>query len=957
MSFSLVKAEKVSSLDLNYEEYSHDQTGARHIHLLMDTDINAFQIAFRTQPKDNSGVAHILEHSVLQGSRKFPVHSAFFKMDQRSFSDNMNAMTGPDYTVYPFQSSKEKDFRNLLQVYLDATFFPILAEDTFRQEGHRLAYSDNPDAKNDLEFKGIVYNEMKAAYGSMYARFFQALCKELFKGSIYSFESGGFPPEIPQLSYQSFIDFHKRFYSPANAHFLYCGKMPASQMHELLEDLVLNDKPAGKKAKLPDRAQKFNAPRSCELKYPYSGEDAENNAVIVLSWILGDGANPQERLEVDFLCRVLFVGGASPLGSILESSNLGDAFISPLFMRDLSFFAGLMSTKVDHADAIEELILDELNRLALEGIDRSNLESVLHGFELEMRSMEDQGGDSFALNLLHQAAEYAILDLDPLEGINRTDRLESIKGKLLDPQWFKTAISEKLLNNPHRLKLSLIADENFVAAEVNAEKDLLKQIAKKFNAADTAALSTLQDLLEKRREDSSNDDKLPEFRLADIDCQSADRQPQKFDIDSLAVNFYSGGTNGICYQRVSYDLSSCDTNELQTIADLRFMTQLGYADLDYQKADLLRRNLGNSPGLSLVINAKAENSSPVATFFMRGNSLVSRFENYSEMLRDTLHSSRFDETNRLRDLLAEDYSHSRINALSHGAIAYLNFAASAAHVSRAEIQHQLFGYAAIVRQKMILNQEDGIARLADSMNAACRRLTSFKPTLSLVAGKESMPGLLDSLGHVWGQNKSFESGPVYTETQKASSKRRVWLSQSAVSYTCMSLPALPYADPDFAALSVLGSILTSRYLLPVIREKHGAYGARAVAGRGVFNFYSWADPRLQGTFIDFKNSLAWIAENEVSKIEIERAILDQLKMIDSIKSPALAASRDLNYRLEGISEDLRNRHRASMIAVKQEDLRRVADTHLDMNNASYAILTGREVYEKENLEGFQVHEI
>ena len=238
-NFELLREESVNSLNINFQEYRHQATGARHFHIAADDNNNTFLVAFRTVPKDSRGVAHILEHTSLCGSERFPVRDPFFMMIRRSLNTFMNAFTACDWTAYPFATQSEKDFYNLLQVYLDAAFFPSLHPLDFAQEGHRLEFAEANNPESELLYKGIVFNEMKGAMGTPERRVWQSLQSALFPNNTYHYNSGGEPHDIPDLSYQQLRDFHARFYHPSNALFMTFGDLPPQQHQEQFEQQVL----------------------------------------------------------------------------------------------------------------------------------------------------------------------------------------------------------------------------------------------------------------------------------------------------------------------------------------------------------------------------------------------------------------------------------------------------------------------------------------------------------------------------------------------------------------------------------------------------------------------------------------------------------------------------------------------------------------------------------------------
>ncbi|MGH8646382.1 MAG: insulinase family protein, partial [Gammaproteobacteria bacterium] len=363
LSFELLRSRQILTLNLEAREYRDKQTGARHLHLAADDPNNVFCVGFLTAPDDCTGVAHILEHTVLCGGERFPVRDPFFMMLRRSLNTFMNAFTGPDWTAFPFASLSRKDFDNLLEVYLDAAFFPRLHELDFAQEGWRMEFERPADPDSDLVYKGVVFNEMKGAMGAPHARLWQILCTALYPTAPYRFNSGGEPSEIPKLSYRRLVDFHRRHYHPSNALFATYGNFPEREHQEKFHQLVLSRFEARKETLCAPCEQRFDNPRTVTASYA-SGGELEASTHIIIGWLLSDTRDLLELLRMHLLAGVLLDNSACPLQHALETSPLGT---SPSELNGLStstreaiFVCGLEGSEPPQADAIESLVLAEL---------------------------------------------------------------------------------------------------------------------------------------------------------------------------------------------------------------------------------------------------------------------------------------------------------------------------------------------------------------------------------------------------------------------------------------------------------------------------------------------------------------------------------------------------------------------------------------------------------------------
>ena len=363
--FNLEDQKYIKLLDLNAQIYTESNFNCKHIHLDSKSDEKVFMVAFRTIPEDSTGVAHILEHTALCGSKKYPVRDPFFMMIRRSLNTFMNAFTSSDWTAYPFATQNDKDFNNLLSVYLDSSFFPNLDELDFLQEGHRLEFSEDSNTKSDLEIKGVVYNEMKGAMSSISSQLWHGLSKHLYNSSTYKHNSGGNPENILDLTHEYLVDFHQKHYHPSNATFFTFGNVNPQEVQEFISKNVLQDFDPSDEVIGVKNEDRISKPKTVTEFYNPMPED-ENNHHVVLSWLLGESHDPVELLESFLVSNILLDNSASPLRKTLENTDLGKS-LSPLTgleadHKELVFAAGLEGVTTNKQLEVEELILNCLRK-------------------------------------------------------------------------------------------------------------------------------------------------------------------------------------------------------------------------------------------------------------------------------------------------------------------------------------------------------------------------------------------------------------------------------------------------------------------------------------------------------------------------------------------------------------------------------------------------------------------
>ncbi|MCG6907650.1 MAG: insulinase family protein [Desulfobacteraceae bacterium] len=392
--YSVKRVENLGEIRSVFIELEHERTGARHVHIQNDDRENTFSVAFKTVPVDSTGVAHILEHTVLCGSRKYPVRDPFFSMLKRSLSTFMNAFTASDWTMYPFSTQNRKDYYNLMDVYLDATFYPKLEELNFKQEGIRLEPEPAADAGQppQLVYKGVVYNEMKGAMSSPDQVMARSLLNALYPDTTYSHNSGGDPAVIPQLTHAQLVAFHRRHYHPSNAFFYTYGNLPLVEHLAFIESKVLTHFNRIDPRTEVKSQPRWPAPRMVTYPYPFDkGEDPAKKYQACLAWLTADIQNTFEVLVLTLLEQILMGNSASPMRKALIDSGLGTAlcdtagFVSD--HRDTMFAAGLKDVRQTDAEPVAAIIEGVLQGLVRDGVDRDLIEAAIHQLEFHRKEI------------------------------------------------------------------------------------------------------------------------------------------------------------------------------------------------------------------------------------------------------------------------------------------------------------------------------------------------------------------------------------------------------------------------------------------------------------------------------------------------------------------------------------------------------------------------------------------
>ena len=516
--FNLEDQKYIKLLDLNAQIYTESEFNCKHIHLDSKSNEKVFMVAFRTIPEDSTGVAHILEHTALCGSKKYPVRDPFFMMIRRSLNTFMNAFTSSDWTAYPFATLNDKDFKNLLSVYLDSSFFPNLDKLDFFQEGHRLEFKEENNIDSELEIKGVVFNEMKGAMSSISSQLWHGMSKHLYDSSTYKHNSGGDPESIIDLTHEYLVDFHKKHYHPSNATFFTFGDINPEEIQEFIDENVLkNFEPSNDKIFVENEVR-IASPKTVSEYYNPLPND-ENNHHVVLSWLLGESHDPVELLESYLMSNILLDNSASPLRKTLESTKFGKS-LSPLTgletdHKELVFAAGLEGVDSNMQEKVEKLIVDCLKNVVKDGIEKEIIDSALH--QLEIRQKEITGsGMPYGLQIMLSCLPACIHNDDPLKVLDLDASFKIVKANLAKPKYMEKLIEAKLINNNHRLNYSLIPDVGF--NKKNDEKILnkIKKKSKSLTSDDKNEIKVLAKSLKERQNSVDDPEILPKVTKDDI---------------------------------------------------------------------------------------------------------------------------------------------------------------------------------------------------------------------------------------------------------------------------------------------------------------------------------------------------------------------------------------------------------------------------------------------------------
>lgn len=937
-AFSLVRRHYLQALAIHIEVYRHEQTGAEHYHLATDDPHNAFMVAFRTVPMDSTGVAHILEHTVLCGSEKYPVRDPFFMMIRRSLNTFMNAFTSADWTAYPFASLNKKDYFNLLDIYLDAVFFPNLHPLDFAQEGHRLDFETPGDIQSPLVYKGVVFNEMKGAMSSPTSALWQAFTQAVFPTTTYHYNSGGEPADIPKLTHEQLVAFHRRHYHPSNAVFFTYGDIPASEHQVRWQAQVLSRFYDRLTPVVVNNEKRYTAPIQVKAHYALDEPDLSKKTHVVLGWLLGNNKHVHDVLRGHLLAMVLLDNSASPLRHVLETTNLSSA-PSPLCglqddFNEMVFAAGLMGAEDTDADAIESLILDELKRIVAEGVDQAHIAAMLHQLELGQREI---GGDGypFGLQLFLRALPAAIHQGDPIALLDIDDALLALRQEITDPQFIPRLIQQWLLDNPHRVRLVLSPDAQLSAQKELAEKEALRQQQAQMTAEQKQAVVEMAAALAARQAQEDDVDCLPKVELSDIPTELPQFIGQRHRVNHMELTYAPAATNGLVYQQLILDIPQLSEAQQQVLPLLAgAWTEVGIGHEDYLYTQMRQASVTGGLGARLSVQSdKTDPLQPRTQLIFSGKALNHHAGSLAELMEQTLFEARFDELTRLRELVTMTRVNAEQSVIANGhSLAML--AASAGFGVSAAFTHRHSGLLGLKQFKLLddrLNQTSELEQFAHQLASTQQAMTQVHRQALVVGEAEKDVALLAQLTQAWQHmGDQTEAGVGLSIVLPQPMLGQAWVTSTQVNFCAQAHAAVPWTHEDSPLLAVLSGVLRNGYLHPQIREKGGAYGGGASydADNACFRFYSYRDPRLQETYDVFDGAVAWLLSDDAKPELVEEAILGVIAAMDKPSSPAGEAKKQFHLLRAGKTHAARMAWRQGVLSANLEQLRRVAQTYL-----------------------------
>ena len=927
-SFNLIEEVFIPELNSTAKLYIHKRTGARLLSVINDDDNKVFSINFRTTPKDSTGIAHILEHSVLGGSEKYPVKEPFVELLKGSLATFVNAFTYPDKTCYPVASQNLQDFYNLIDVYLDAVLHPLITEETLMQEGW---HYELDDPEKPLTYKGVVFNEMKGAYSSPDSLLARTIQQSLFPKHIYGIDYGGDPRTIPDLTYAAFKSFHETYYHPSNSFIFFYGDDDPEKRLKMIEGYFAQYKKLKVKSQVP-LAKPFKKPKKITYSYD-AGQDKgiKKKNYLTINWLLSDTSDAVTDFSLQILAGILIDSPASPLRKALLDSGLGEDLAGLGMENELRqhiFSTGLKGTRSSDAAKIEKLIFDTLEALVREGIDPDMTAASINTLEFHLRE-NNTGSFPRGISVMLRALTTWLHEDSPFKLLAFEAPLAEIKSLLAsDRNYFEKLIQTHLLDNPHRTTLRFRPDPEIGRRFEDEEKARLSLIRDGMSDEQVQTCIETTRKLKQLQEAPNSPEALatmPFLRLSDLDKENKTIPIEVIQIQDTPVFYHDLFTNGIVYLDLGFDLHTLPKEYLSlTEIFAKSLLEMGTDKEDYVK---LSQRIGKYTGgihgnaVSTTTYGSREN---VSKLFMSGKSTIGRATELLKIMKEILLNTNFDNRERLKQIVLEEKSGLESSLVPNGH-AYANRRVRAQFGGAGWVNDQMSGIGYLFALRKLANDIDKKwdAVLKQFENMRDLLITNKSLICNVTIDSENWKTLQPQFENfIFGlpensvELKPFDIDPCVEKEGLTIPAQVNYVGKAANLYD------LGYVLDGSS--HVILNYLRTTYLWENIRVLGGAYGAFCPfdANSGILSFLSYRDPNLDTTIENYNNTAGYLKKIDATSLtdsELTKAIIGTIGDMDSYQLPDAKGHTSMMRYLAGKTDEILQKERNEVLSTNVED--------------------------------------
>ena len=931
--------------------FEHLKSGARVFKIAADDPNKTFCIAFKTFPESDNGAPHIMEHSVLNGSEGFPVKSHFDILLKGSLHTFLNAFTGKDLTMYPVASMNEKDYFNLMHVYLDAVFNPLIYKDDriLKQEGwhHELESPDGP-----VIYKGVVYNEMKGSFSNPVRELWYQIFQNLFPDNEYRFESGGTPAAIPTLTNEDFIGFHQKYYHPGNSYIFLYGDADLQQELQFIDGNYLSkyeqsDREITIAAQLP-----FASMKEVQGFYPVmEGSESANQTYLSLSFVAGNGSDRELTMALDILSELLVNQESAPIRLALQQAGIGqDVNASASIFQQNVFQIIVQNANPADKDRFYQIVRNCLEEITKNGVDKKELEGVLNRYEFQLREGNDaQKGMTY----IEQSQPGFFFANDPFIGLEYESPLSMVK-TALSTTYFENIIEIYLLNNPHALLLSMEPKPGLdVEQNLETEKSL-KAFKENLGKEQLDALvdKTQELILYQQREDSPEAiASVPMLALADINPSSPWPSLERMEVSGIPLLVHEEFTNDVIYQNLYFDLRVLPQELVPYANLLSVMTGLlsteahTYGEIN----QLLNRNTG---GFYTSLTSHLElfdDNRMLPHFFVSIKALNNRVDQMQELLMEILNTTRFDDLERIKMLLARHQAQLDASVKRAGnRYAGTRLSSYYSHQGMfREITEGLtyYWFVTSMVKEFELDPQKLISKLKEVATLLFNRTNLIVSTTCGAKDTKLMTPAIEKLVQSFSDNKPALNPWNFGRGEK----NEAIATASTVQYVMMGYNFKELGFEWSGKMRVLNQVLSTDWLQSRIRVIGGAYGGySSVTPSGIFTFNSYRDPNLGETLQNYRKTPEYLQNFEAGTLAMTRYIIGTISTLDHPLTPSQKGAQAMSHYFSGRTAEDIQRDRDAILGTTAADIRSFAPMiEAILNQECYCVYGNNEKILKE----------
>ena len=961
-AYEVLQTEDLSDLKSKGTLLKHKKSGARVLLMENDDENKVFTIGFRTPPSDSTGVPHIMEHSVLCGSKEFPVKDPFVELVKGSLNTFLNAMTYPDKTVYPVASCNDKDFQNLMHVYMDAVFYPNIYQNdkTFRQEGWSYKL-DDPDG--ELTISGVVYNEMKGAFSSPEGVLDRVVLNSLFPDNAYSVESGGDPEVIPELTYEQFLNFHRKYYHPSNSYIYLYGDMNMEEKLRWLDEKYLSDfenEPVDSEIHLQ---KPFTEMKEVVQEYSIASEESEeDNTYLSYNKVIGTTLDEKLYLAFEILDYALLSAPGAPLKKALLDAGVGKdisgSYDNGVYQPIFSVIS--KNANVEQKEEFVRVIEDTLKDIVKNGINKKALRAGINYHEFRFREADFGNYPRGLMYGLQLFDSWLYDETKPFIHMQAIPTFEFLKEQV-ETGYFEELIQKYLLDNTHG-SIVIIKPERGRTARMDKElADKLQAYKDSLSKEEIDALvKATKELEEYQEEESAPEDlaKIPVLGREDISREIAPIYNKELETSGVKLVHHGVETNGIGYTALLFDLSGIPEEKLPYISILQSV--LGIINTkNYEYSELFNEINVHTGGIGTSLElytdvTKVKEKEFRATFEIKGKALYPKMNVLFSMMREILMESDLGDEKRLKEILAMLKSRLQMSFLSSGhTTAALRSLSYTSPMAKFKDDTDGIGYYEVVKE-LEENFEEKKAELIANLRQIAQQI--FRKDNLIISYTSSADGLAP-------MEEAFAkiADTLHTEEKEAEipceihcvKRNEGFKTSSKVQYVARTGNFIDRGVEYTGALQILKVILSYDYLWQNVRVKGGAYGCMSSFNRiGEGYLVSYRDPNLEKTMEIYEGVVDYLKNFNVDDRDMNKFIIGTISNIDRPMNPAAKGSRSMNLYMNHVSAEMIREERDQILDAQQSDIRALADVLQALLDAHELCVIGSEEKIEEQKEMF-----